>query len=595
MKLVPGGLAVVVLVLLAGCGSDQVRSPQGATPTTASVTPAPGAHVIPAGFPLLAGLPLDSPVEGPDYGTRGPGRDLDPLVPGACDHDVALPPHVDLLRGGWSNVEDFRGRQLVTFADRASAAAYAREVVETFRDCPEDKWDDHLGTPRSSRARTWARAWAVSRQSTYDGSPMPGHSTWHVVLVDRHVLLSTTSDEGGPGADRDAAALAEVVRAMGVLGNTAARPWFGPDGYGEVRLGMTVEELQELPHLRVDASTADCRSFGVETAYAGLEPGVSGILEGGHVTSLALRAPSSTPEGIGPGASYDAVLAAYPGAGVTTTCSPSTCRAPLAAPTASSSARTASRASCWSPTTSTARARSAELSGAERVVLAATLRDLPVELGQASHQLAVVLGDRLRPVVAIDNRLVELLVQPLQIRPGALVDGVVELGQPDLLGRADLGAPGQQPPTRRLGHSLLLAMCYRIGPCERHEHRRRRIAKVTLQRRRLRPRPSAVCRESNTPIEKSSSSANTSVALLARTSESDHPIDIRFACPGRTANRGRGASAFLIAVRGSAKPTTFPGSSFCGWTRAPASPAPSPPRRRGDTAWPPQECATQSR
>ena len=336
MRLVPGGAAVVVLLLLAGCGTDQAGSTRPAaepsatqepvaSPTTTAVPPAPGAHVIPDHFPLLAGLPVDAPVEGPDHGPRGPSRTLDPLVPGACDHDVAVPSHVDLLRGTWSNVEDFRERQLVTFADRTAASAYAREVVETFRACPEEMWDDHLGT-RSLVVRSdlAPHAWAVTRWSTYDGSPMPGLSTWHVLRVGRHVLLAMTSNEGGAGSDpdadgahqrgEDAAALVEVVRATGALDNAAERPWFGPGGYGDVRLGMTVEELEEVPNVRIDDTTAGCRPFEAETSYAGLERGVSGIIEGGHVTSLTLLAPSSTPEGVGPGSLYDAVLAAYPGA-----------------------------------------------------------------------------------------------------------------------------------------------------------------------------------------------------------------------------------------------------------------------------------------
>ncbi|KQW49917.1 hypothetical protein ASC77_25770 [Nocardioides sp. Root1257] len=318
MKLVPWGAAVVVL--LAGCGSAPTTAPRptpsptpsatpvGSAPATRTTAPTGTAHRLPETFPLLAGLPP----AGGEVSTVGPSRVLPPLVPGACDRGARLPVHVDLLRAAWSAPEDQRERQLVTFATEPAAAAYADAVVDLFRDCPREHTPDEDTATDVRAARLGDSAAVVTRTYRTQGAPRPGHTTWVVVRVGRHVLVAVTADEGDPDAAADQAAVAEVTRSMGVLDNTADRPWFGPQGYGDVRLGMTEDELRALPHVGL-AAVRPCTPFSVETAGAGLEPGVGGILERDRgVTSLSLAAPSSTPEGIGHGSPYALVRLAYP-------------------------------------------------------------------------------------------------------------------------------------------------------------------------------------------------------------------------------------------------------------------------------------------
>lgn len=327
MKTVLGGVAVASLLLLAGCGSEPHADPEPAPSTAPTATEASAAattaHLFPDDFPLLTGLPVDAPVEGDRYGPAGPSRALPPLVPTACGDSVAIPPHVDLLRAAWTNVEDDRERQLVAFATTAEATAYVDAVLDLYRRCPGERL-----TSRDTLHSTVVdsdlghQAGAVSVLATYRDAPRPGLLTLHVVRVSRFVLLSETYDESGAGPnpaaqaadhrDADADALGGVVTDMSVLDNAGERPWFGPQGYGAVRLGMTRTDLLALAHTRLTGD-GRCATFTTEATDAGIEPGVSGIIETGRgVSSLTLQAPSSTPEGIGRGASYDAVRAAYP-------------------------------------------------------------------------------------------------------------------------------------------------------------------------------------------------------------------------------------------------------------------------------------------
>ena len=71
---------------------------------------------IPDDFPLAAGWPDDSAAEpGPRYGLRGPDRSLDSLAWTLCEESFTATGVRDRLRADWHNVEDYRGRELLTF------------------------------------------------------------------------------------------------------------------------------------------------------------------------------------------------------------------------------------------------------------------------------------------------------------------------------------------------------------------------------------------------------------------------------------------------------------------------------------------------
>lgn len=238
---------MIVALLLSACGTSPgpvarpaptpSSSPSGPASTRTSVEPVDSttgaAHVIPDGFPLLDGLPVHAPVEAPSYGATGPNRTLPPLEPTACGRTVAVAPHVDLLRGGWSNAEDSRERQLVAFASRTEAASYVEDVLDLYRACPQEEFVTEPGGTRTTVVPIDLSpdAGAATVQSVYDGHPQPGLMTVLVVRVESYVLVSLTSNEGGGGPapereavgqrDADVAAARAVVRAMHALDTTS--------------------------------------------------------------------------------------------------------------------------------------------------------------------------------------------------------------------------------------------------------------------------------------------------------------------------------------------------------------------------------------
>lgn len=335
------GTVVVVSLLLTGCGEARPtaadpeptagqtpsQTPTPSTPPSVSPTvpshvpPGPASalgEVIPDDFPLLIGLPSNDDAE-PGMGRVGPNRTMKPIVPDACGSRVPLPAHTDRLRAAWTNPEDGRDRQLVTFADVESAQAYAAGVLDLFRSCPEETGSEDTGEARRTTvvdSDLGDFAGAASTQYLLYGSPTPGLTTWYVVRVGAAVLLSVTSNEGGAGPDpdqaaadqrrRDARAIAGVIDAMRTLiTDYPAEPPFGPEGFGQVMLGMSREELLAVPGARITGGNGVCEDFDA--------PGVRGHLQPGRgVAVLSVHADLETPERIHEGSTLTEVRAAYP-------------------------------------------------------------------------------------------------------------------------------------------------------------------------------------------------------------------------------------------------------------------------------------------
>ncbi|MDN4173698.1 hypothetical protein QWY28_12125 [Nocardioides sp. SOB77] len=161
------------------------------------------APAVPDGFPLLDGWPTES--EGGEFGLAGPTRDgLDVLEPEACGAVAEVPEHTDLVRGGYSNPEDYRQRQLVTFATEEEADAYVDAVLAIFEDCIDLVVED--GSRRLTQlvtdvSGTGDRAGGAVTRYERDGEPIPGMSTLLVVRVGSAVLLATHDTEGSGGLD----------------------------------------------------------------------------------------------------------------------------------------------------------------------------------------------------------------------------------------------------------------------------------------------------------------------------------------------------------------------------------------------------------
>ncbi|MDN4162396.1 hypothetical protein [Nocardioides abyssi] len=186
----------------------------------------PAAQVVPDGFPLLGGWPEES--EGGEFGPAGPTRTgLDVMEPEACGATAPVPAHTDLVRAAYSNPEDYRQRQLLTFATTEEADAYVDAVLAIFDDCFEVETED--GTTRLTQridevSGTGDRAGGAVTRYERDGDPVPGMSTLLVVRVGSAVLLGEDQSEGSGGLEPEVAVqesfqsiLAEaegVIRAM---------------------------------------------------------------------------------------------------------------------------------------------------------------------------------------------------------------------------------------------------------------------------------------------------------------------------------------------------------------------------------------------
>ena len=199
---------------------------------------------------------------------------MEPIVPDACGQSVPLPDHTDRLRAAWSNPEDYRERQLVTFADAERAQAYAARVADLFGSCPEEVTSEEMGE---------------SRHTTVADSDLGDWSAAASVLYHQ---------QGYP----------EVVDAMHTLnGDYPSEPPFGPDGFGQVTLGMSREALLAVPGVRFTGDNGVCEDFEAPGVRGHLQPGL-----GVAVLLLSNHADLETPEQVHLGSPLAEVRAAYP-------------------------------------------------------------------------------------------------------------------------------------------------------------------------------------------------------------------------------------------------------------------------------------------
>jgi hypothetical protein len=199
-RLLPSATSISVPAMPSPIPSDHASAA-----TTGVEHSATEAAPIPADFPLVAGWPDDSIAEpDPQFGLKPPDPALEHPVFDyrACDRALPVPTEVHRLRAMWANVEDLRGRQLLTFRDAGAAAAFLEGAADFYRACAvEPAGGDGL-------TYTWTvvptefggQSVAASSTPSRDGTPAVGVVRMiHLIRLGSAVLIDTTEGEGGGG------------------------------------------------------------------------------------------------------------------------------------------------------------------------------------------------------------------------------------------------------------------------------------------------------------------------------------------------------------------------------------------------------------
>jgi hypothetical protein len=341
-----GGAAAVAVVAF-GAFTVADRSPSstrevppasdGPSPTaTQDPTPAGPATRVPDGFPLEAGmLDLDKVV--------GPSRSVswftDSFICGEMASYSPADVQTDSVGVNHDAVESggTQRRVLMVYPDANTAHRMARDLVDKFEACPRyptDTGDSALGeatTQVTPRSGVGDEAWTIKTGNLYDGQPNIGQTVYVVVRVGNAVMYQMLTTEG-PGLTRpgffEKTAQAEVgaslstVSAMCVFTeagcgdgtDTARASAFGPDGYGDVRLYLTAEEVDDTGQATVSGGTPTGPSC-TQLTYAGSSKDqVDGYVSSFGVVVLFAPSGVKTPEGLAVGSPEADVRRLYPDA-----------------------------------------------------------------------------------------------------------------------------------------------------------------------------------------------------------------------------------------------------------------------------------------
>ncbi len=171
-----------------------------------------GAGAVPDDFPLLDGWPEEA---GDGKGRVGPSRDLDPLPLEACGTTAIDVVHEDRLLARYENAEDYRARQLTTYASADAAVGALAAIRQVYEDCPTGEVRDDGYTPHWAvvDAEVGGDSFAVLSWDTLDGQPTPFGETLLVVRLGSAVLVVAHSGHGGaPSGAEDQRAVDQIVQ-----------------------------------------------------------------------------------------------------------------------------------------------------------------------------------------------------------------------------------------------------------------------------------------------------------------------------------------------------------------------------------------------
>lgn len=220
---------------------------------------------IPADFPLADGYPTDT---GADVDRQGPAADVDAFTEmTACDETLERLPHEDRLAATFTQPEDFRGRELTTYASESDASDQLAAIVNLYQGCSRQGFEGGPDTVTTiDLGALGDTSYRITRYSELDGAYPPGMESIVVVQVGNALLLSSEADEGG-GTLR--AIRQATLRAEGAVVRVAeAMCVFAADGCGDEHTpGLLAQaDFEHLTDFRTTwsrsddgFSSADCR------------------------------------------------------------------------------------------------------------------------------------------------------------------------------------------------------------------------------------------------------------------------------------------------------------------------------------------------
>lgn len=190
--------------------TDTVTADEG---ETGEPDPGPtGAGAIPDDFPLLEGWPEEA---GDGDGRVGPARDLEQSSLEACGTSADDVAHEDRLLARYENAEDYRSRQLTTYATADDAVAAVAAIRQVYAACPVGEVRDDGATPHWAVVDTQigGDSFAVLGWDTVDGELIPFGETLLVVRLGSAVLVvAHGGHSGAPSGGDDQQAVDQIVQ-----------------------------------------------------------------------------------------------------------------------------------------------------------------------------------------------------------------------------------------------------------------------------------------------------------------------------------------------------------------------------------------------